>query len=265
MDMWQILNIEPTKEKRVIKRAYAKLLAKHHPEDEPEEFQKLHRAYEDALFYANSEWEWDEDVTPIESPVEFVEDEDVVITPDAIVAQIQYVFEEEKNNSILSEDADIDMEEYEYTSRLAMDGLNRAIIKSINRIIDPTTHLKEFVNSELFQQAKFNPIFIESCVDRLSFAGLTYFQLDILRNAFYKSVKDVPHMQGVLMNCVHAIEQLQRSCHDYWLVVIFISVRVARIVKVVSIVLLAMLGIGMVVVYIVNLALEGIDIILPVL
>lgn len=42
---WQILGIEPTDNKRLIKKAYAKKLAQHHPEDAPEEFKEIQEAY----------------------------------------------------------------------------------------------------------------------------------------------------------------------------------------------------------------------------
>ena len=42
--IWEILNIEPTKDKAAIKRAYALLARKYNPEDEPEKYQELHEA-----------------------------------------------------------------------------------------------------------------------------------------------------------------------------------------------------------------------------
>lgn len=52
MNMWNILDIEPTTDKRTIKRAYAKMAARYHPEEQPEKFQQVYDAYEQALFYA---------------------------------------------------------------------------------------------------------------------------------------------------------------------------------------------------------------------
>lgn len=53
MDIWNILEIKPTKDKKEIKKAYAKLAAKYHPEDYPEEFQIIKDAYQQALSLAN--------------------------------------------------------------------------------------------------------------------------------------------------------------------------------------------------------------------
>ena len=52
MDCWKILELSPTSDAREIKRAYARLAKKYHPEDAPEEFRALHDAYEQALAYA---------------------------------------------------------------------------------------------------------------------------------------------------------------------------------------------------------------------
>ena len=40
MNAWEILGIEPTSDKKTIKRAYAKLLKQYHPEENPEEFKQ---------------------------------------------------------------------------------------------------------------------------------------------------------------------------------------------------------------------------------
>ncbi|TDW14670.1 DnaJ-like protein [Breznakia blatticola] len=52
-DCWTILEIEKTNDKKVIKYAYAKLLKKYHPEEAPEQFQRIQQAYKQALNYAN--------------------------------------------------------------------------------------------------------------------------------------------------------------------------------------------------------------------
>lgn len=54
MDIWSILQIERTTDKKKIKRAYARLAAQFHPEEQPEEFQRIYAAYEEALRYAES-------------------------------------------------------------------------------------------------------------------------------------------------------------------------------------------------------------------
>ncbi|MFC4160912.1 hypothetical protein [Chitinimonas lacunae] len=52
-DCWQLLGIAPTPEERDIKRAYAKLVKSTRPEDDPDAFQRLRDAFEQALWAAD--------------------------------------------------------------------------------------------------------------------------------------------------------------------------------------------------------------------
>ncbi len=52
MTPWQTLNIEPTKDKKAIKKAYAILLKKYKPDEFPKEFQGIQGAYQFALSWA---------------------------------------------------------------------------------------------------------------------------------------------------------------------------------------------------------------------
>jgi hypothetical protein len=54
MSMWNELGIEPTRERRAIKLAYAARLKQTNPEDDPAAFQLLRQAYERALALADS-------------------------------------------------------------------------------------------------------------------------------------------------------------------------------------------------------------------
>ena len=49
MDIWKILGIEPTKDKKTIKKAYRQQLPLYNPEDDQEGFMALREAYEEAL------------------------------------------------------------------------------------------------------------------------------------------------------------------------------------------------------------------------
>lgn len=51
MYFWNILEIDPTDNVSIVKKAYAKKLKLHHPEDDPEGYQKLREAYDSALKY----------------------------------------------------------------------------------------------------------------------------------------------------------------------------------------------------------------------
>lgn len=52
MNPWTLLQIDPTDDSRAIKRAYAKLLKQHRPDEDPDGFQRLHQAYKQALAMA---------------------------------------------------------------------------------------------------------------------------------------------------------------------------------------------------------------------
>lgn len=49
MNAWEILGIEPTSDKKTIKRAYAMLLKQYHPEENPEKFKQIQAAYQQCL------------------------------------------------------------------------------------------------------------------------------------------------------------------------------------------------------------------------
>ena len=49
MNAWEILGIEPTSDKKEIKKAYARLLKQYHPEENPEEFKQIQAAYQQCL------------------------------------------------------------------------------------------------------------------------------------------------------------------------------------------------------------------------
>ena len=52
MNLWSILEIDPTDDVSIIKKAYAKKLKIHHPEEDPKGYQELRHAYDSALNHA---------------------------------------------------------------------------------------------------------------------------------------------------------------------------------------------------------------------
>lgn len=54
MNYWSILGIQPTNNLKDIKRAYAKQSKVYHPEDDPENFQRLQKAYQETLAWQKS-------------------------------------------------------------------------------------------------------------------------------------------------------------------------------------------------------------------
>lgn len=54
-DIWSILGIEPTTNKKKIQQAYADKIKIYHPEDDPEGFQRLKEAYRSAIAYTKNQ------------------------------------------------------------------------------------------------------------------------------------------------------------------------------------------------------------------
>lgn len=54
MNIWEILDISPTTDRKTIKKAYAAQSKIFHPEEKPEEFERLYQAYQEALAYAKN-------------------------------------------------------------------------------------------------------------------------------------------------------------------------------------------------------------------
>ncbi|MBR1854417.1 MAG: J domain-containing protein [Lachnospiraceae bacterium] len=53
-EAFKILEIEATEDRNIIRKAYAALVRRYHPEEYPEEWQRIHEAYEVVLQYAAS-------------------------------------------------------------------------------------------------------------------------------------------------------------------------------------------------------------------
>ena len=51
-EFFSILGIEPTTDKSIIQKSYADLLKKCHPDDQPDEFLRIQKAYKNAMNYA---------------------------------------------------------------------------------------------------------------------------------------------------------------------------------------------------------------------
>jgi hypothetical protein len=63
MSHWQMLGLAPDADERSIKRAYARLLKVHRPDENPDEFQRLRQAYEATLAEAQWRAQADEEVS----------------------------------------------------------------------------------------------------------------------------------------------------------------------------------------------------------
>ncbi len=92
MNCWEVLGIEPYSDKKTIKIAYAKLLKQCRPDEDPEGFQTLHKAYKNALQWV---------------PVEYVKDETPWMTDEGkptLTAESVWAIDDEKSADSATED-----------------------------------------------------------------------------------------------------------------------------------------------------------------
>lgn len=103
MSPWQVLGIEPTKDKKEIKKAYAKLAKMYHPEENPEEFKQIQEAYQACL---HAEFETvqedkieEEDIQKVDPiHVDKIQEDSTVVPPK--IPRKDTLFSEEKDVSV---------------------------------------------------------------------------------------------------------------------------------------------------------------------
>lgn len=100
MSIWEELGIERTDNAREIKRAYAAKLKLVHPEEHPEEFQKLHEAYKSALDIAKNQANM-----PKRQAVPVVEKREKPSVADNAEATIDFNFIKETADETANEDS----------------------------------------------------------------------------------------------------------------------------------------------------------------
>ncbi|MDE6056364.1 MAG: J domain-containing protein, partial [Lachnospiraceae bacterium] len=102
-DIWNILGIEPSRDEAVIKKAYAQRTHQYHPEENPEMFLRLRKAYQAALAYCDSTGE---DIhyqereyfpEPEHTPENFPEPE---YTPEKQLPEKDSIFENQNEDNI---------------------------------------------------------------------------------------------------------------------------------------------------------------------
>lgn len=118
---WKLLGIKPTADIRQIKRAYAKNLKLHSPEDDPIQFQILREVYENALQYAQYAQYADSSIDTFDSletdDTEYKDDtfRKAYIT-EPVITENEYnktVWVENRWNEVVSEEIEASMPAYE--------------------------------------------------------------------------------------------------------------------------------------------------------
>ena len=99
MNPWQILGIEPTQDKKEIKKAYAKLTKQYHPEENPEKFKQLQEAYQACLHADFKEERVDEEIQKVEPiHVDDIQEDSTIVPPK--IPRKDTLFSEEKDVSV---------------------------------------------------------------------------------------------------------------------------------------------------------------------
>ena len=173
MNIWDILESEPTKDKREIKRIYGRLLAKYHPEEAPEKFEEIQKAYELALFYARYDLEHDPfDDTSVwenEDPQESFEGAlDTSNEGNAHYYDLSYDWDEVDGlgNFIFTGQFQKEEEERDKAKREA-----ESVLLKVEDLFTPKYDdqlWRDFFTSETFLNVKENPYFIEGLIRLLS-------------------------------------------------------------------------------------------------
>lgn len=115
MSHWQLLDLTPDADERSIKRAYARLLKNHRPDENPDAFQRLREAYETALAEARWRAQVDEEVvdaplavsaptadhSPLVSPLERVDTPLAVSPPEPSLEQMKQWLAEGKERQVM--------------------------------------------------------------------------------------------------------------------------------------------------------------------
>jgi len=180
---WDILGIDATTDKRVIKRAYAKMLAKYHPEEFPEKYEEINRAYQWALTYHDGE---------VDSAFPFIEsyhEPDMFLEATYEItdtAEPYFIFENDINSIFVS---GTDFEAVTEEDKQAEKALGQfrnvtdAPVGTLWHDVKGAWVLKIFMDSETSKAARRNPAFIDGLVKLLPYIYFSNFHVFVLRRA----------------------------------------------------------------------------------
>jgi len=199
---WDILGIDATTtDKRVVKRAYAKMLAKYHPEEFPEKFEEISHAYKWTLLHCKICSEFST-IEPIAEPdvsfeitseayndtehhITFDDDLDVNTFGDM---PNHFFYPSFYDESVFT--SDIVSEVITEQEKQAAEALEEFRLKmcaaEISMLYDFKGQyaLQTYVESESFKAVKNNPVFIEGLCKLLPSGYIPGTRVNILRKAF---------------------------------------------------------------------------------
>lgn len=172
---FDILEIEPTGDRKVIKKAYAQLVKQYHPEEHPEKWQSIHDAYEYAMSRAGSRQE------PVEIPREEQLARRDIVPREPVKTEQEYDF---KNLAVVAQQNRLEQaKEYENTLAKSLEILAEQCAKKVQRARD----WKSILNLPEIQMMRTNASFLYRMGDLL---GKRYIGFRCYRvlNRFLKNV-----------------------------------------------------------------------------
>ena len=106
MNCWEVLGIEPTSDKKEIKKAYARLLKQYHPEENPEEFKQIQEAYQQCLHHDQEiesvSYKQEERTENMEvEPISIREEDEIVPPP---VPKVETLFVKNEKDVVVYQD-----------------------------------------------------------------------------------------------------------------------------------------------------------------
>ena len=217
MNNWQILGIQPTSDKREIKRAYGKMLVKYHPEEHPEQFARIKDAYDTAMMYADmgvGAYIYDdvynnEEHNTYTNGYELIEDE--LNWPDEEQFTIQVTNYSPNDSSIfitdeLSEESDKDNK----LVQMALDEIKSASRSTRNK----DSKLKGFFSTELFSNVKRNPQFVDRFTELFPTCYINNERIKIYRDAFGLTLNDQIYY-GDLIRAINILDlRIKKQSRD---------------------------------------------------
>lgn len=185
MTIWSILGIEPTKDVREIKKQYARKLKTCHPEDNPEEFIELEKAYHSAIEYAKSSHVHEEIQEEYQDEIQDKENqsEDVGFYNNKYehidtIKEIDELFKSDILLDGISYEKQVNQSE-DIESFISI--LNKKYDKYMLCASDTTNYWLAILKSTQCQQLIENPMFLEQLIDFFCRHSII-FTKDVVRN-----------------------------------------------------------------------------------
>ena len=168
-DPFKVLGIEPTSDKKQIKKAYAKLAARYHPEEYPEKWQEIHEAYEAAIQFASAIGEdaWTEEEEQKKSDSFSGLENRAEAVPESVPEAISL----EKSKDIEEEETAFDFEHILSKLEKVQKEEQDRILQELLTFLEPLREEPEqeavlwnvFFQSAVFRENQFQPVLWELC------------------------------------------------------------------------------------------------------